>query len=93
MTAPQRRSLSSLTVRADQPLIAVMDQQNGTDAIRYFTDEAEADEALGDAGIQQALSLAGAWKEIDSDDFLDELDRIRHQNKPTPPVELPELEP
>ena len=92
MSELKPRPRPSLTVRADQPLIGVMDQQDGTEVVCYFTDEADADEALGDIGIHQALNLAGAWKEIDSDDFLDELDRIRHQSKPTPPIELPELE-
>jgi hypothetical protein len=81
-----------MTVRSGQPLIGVIEQQNGLEVVRYFTDEVEADEALGDAGIQQALSLAGAWKDIDSEEFLDELDRIRHESKPTPPIDLLELE-
>ena len=41
--------------------------------------------------IQRALSLAGAWKELDSEDGpdpLDELDRMRHASQPTPLFEL-----
>ena len=59
----------------------------------YFTSEEEADKALSrdTASIQRALSLAGAWKHIDDEggpDMLDELDRMRHETKPTPPFEL-----
>lgn len=43
------------------------------------------------ASIQRALNLAGAWKHIDDEggpDMLDELDRMRHETKPTPLFEL-----
>jgi hypothetical protein len=77
----------SLTARADQPLIAIPVDEDGREMVRYFIDEEAADEALGDTGVQQALSLAGAWKDIDTPDALDILDRIRHESKPTPPIE------
>ena len=83
MTEHQQHPHASLTVRPDQPLIGVIDQQNGTEVVRYFADEADADAEFGDDGVQQALNLAGAWRDIDSDDFLDELDRIRHESTPT----------
>ena len=38
--------------------------------------------------IQDALALAGAWKEIPSDEMEERLDRIRHASKPTPPFTL-----
>ncbi len=38
--------------------------------------------------IQDALALAGAWKDIPSDDMEERLDRIRHESKPTPPLTL-----
>ncbi len=38
--------------------------------------------------VQQALSLFGAWQDIDTPDALDILDRIRHASKPTPPIDL-----
>jgi hypothetical protein len=61
--------------------------------VRYFTSEDEADRALAhdQASIERALSLAGAWAELDVEDGpdpLDELDRMRHQSKPTPPLSL-----
>lgn len=83
----------SMTVRADQPLIGVIRQRNGQDVVEYFVDEADADAASGQDRRQRALGLLGAWSHLDhSDDFLDELDQIRHQSTPTPPIELPELD-
>ena len=38
--------------------------------------------------VKEALALAGAWKDLPSDRMEEELDRIRHQSKPTPPIEL-----
>ena len=68
-----------MTVRADQPLIGVIRQQDGVEVVDYFTDEADADQASDQARRQRAVSLLGAWSHLDdSDDFLDELDRIRH---------------
>ena len=38
--------------------------------------------------VQRALSAIGAWSHLDFDEMLDELDRIRHESKPTPPIDL-----
>ncbi len=38
--------------------------------------------------IQETLALAGAWKDLPSDKMEEELDRICHSSKPTPPLEL-----
>jgi hypothetical protein len=82
-----------LTTRGGQPLIGIPIGEGADEDVRYFTDEREADLALSrdQDGIQRALSLIGAWKHLDSEgmpDMLDELDRIRHESKPTPPLEL-----
>lgn len=82
-----------MTVRTDQGLIGVIRQRKGQEVVEYFVDERETDQASVQARRQRALSLLGAWGHLDSsDDFLDELDRIRHQSMPTPPIELPELD-
>ncbi len=38
--------------------------------------------------IEETLALAGAWKDLPADQMEEELDRIRHSSKPTPPLEL-----
>ncbi len=82
-----------LTTRQGQPLIGVPTLHGAEEVIRYFASEEDADRALADgsAGIERVLRLAGAWEHLDADDgpdMLDELDRIRHESRPTPPLEL-----
>ena len=38
--------------------------------------------------IEETLALAGSWRDLDFDDMIEELDRIRHESKPTPPIAL-----
>ena len=38
--------------------------------------------------IEDTLALAGSWSDLDWDDMIRELDRIRHESKPTPPLDL-----
>jgi hypothetical protein len=78
----------SLLVRPDQPLIGVMGHEGDHDVVRYFADEQEADSQATPAGIQRALDLAGAWSDLDWDETVRTLDRIRHESIPTPPIEL-----
>ena len=89
-TAPLR---PGLTTRGDQPLIGIPTREGSDEVVHYFTSDEEADQAFAQerAGVKRALSLAGAWQHIDDEggpDMLDELDRMRHETKPTPPFEL-----
>jgi hypothetical protein len=79
---------TSLLVHDDQPLIGVIVRENGQEVTRYFTNEEEADAAVPSASVQRALSLLGAWRDMDWDEAFDELDHIRHDTQPTPPLEL-----
>jgi hypothetical protein len=38
--------------------------------------------------INETLSLAGVWSDLDFDEMLEALDHIRHDSKPTPPLKL-----
>jgi hypothetical protein len=93
MAEPAPGQQQGWTARADQPLIAVPSVVDGVEIVHYFTSEEDADRALDrdEASIQRALSLIGAWKHLDDEegpDPLDELDRIRHESKPSPPLDL-----
>jgi hypothetical protein len=77
-----------MTVRADQPLVGVFIQQDGAEMVRYTAGEPASDRPARRRSIQRALDLAGAWSDLDFDDMLDELDRIRHESRPTPPIDL-----
>jgi prevent-host-death family protein len=73
---------TSLLVRGDQPLVGVVVHEGDQEFTRYSTDDGAADVA----GIERALALAGAWADLDWDEAEAELDRIRHESQPTPPI-------
>ena len=79
---------TSLLVHDDQPLIGVIVQENGHDVTHYFTNDEEADAAVPSASVQRALNLLGAWSDMNWDEALDELDHIRHDSQPSPPIDL-----
>ncbi len=77
----------SFVAGMDQPLIAVPVERNGTTEVRYFVDEAQADAVLDQGTARQPIKLAGVWNDLDADDMLASLERIRHDSKPTPPID------
>lgn len=91
MTEQRSTQGASLLVRADQPLIAVPVEHNGEADVHYFVDELAADAALGQADQQPAIKLAGVWSDLDAEEVLASLDRIRHESKPTPPGQCQRL--
>jgi hypothetical protein len=76
-----------LTAQPDLPLIGVVLIENGEEVVRYFANEADADSAMASHITADARSLAGAWADLDWEEALDTLDRIRHDNEPTPPID------
>lgn len=82
------RAEEPLITRGRQPLIGVPIGEGPEDVVRYFTSEEEADLAMArdQSGVQRALSAFGSWSDLNFDDMLDALDRVRHQSKPTPPL-------
>lgn len=79
---------SGLTAHTDQPLIGIPEDTNGQAGVRYFISEEATDPATDQDATQAALSAIGAWSDLDLDEMLDALDRIRHESKPTPPIDL-----
>jgi hypothetical protein len=77
---------TSLLVEGDQPLIGVVLEENGHEVTRYFADESVADAAISDSSAQAALGAIGAWSDLDWEEIETELDRIRHESRPTPPI-------
>ena len=43
---------------------------------------------MADQEVHDALRLAGAWSHLDWEEMVEALDRMRHESKPTPPIEL-----
>jgi hypothetical protein len=70
------------------PLIGLIFEENGHEVVRYFTEEKAADAAVSENATQKALGVIGAWRDLDWDETVAALDRIRHESKPTPPIKL-----
>jgi hypothetical protein len=70
------------------PLIGIIVEENGHEVVRYFTEEKAADAAVSHNATQQALAVIGAWNDLDWDETVAALDRIRHESKPTPPIKV-----
>jgi hypothetical protein len=89
MAEPQRFPGPGLTVGRKQMLFAVPVDEHGHEVVRYFTDQADGNSDVEDEGVRQALSVIGAWSDLDWEQALDELDRIRHASPPTPLIDEP----
>jgi hypothetical protein len=74
--------------QSHSPLIGIIVEEKGKEVVRYFTDEKAADAAVSHNAIQDALSVIGAWRDLDWDETVAALDRIRHESTPTPPIKL-----
>jgi hypothetical protein len=77
----------SLAVHQDQPLIGIVLVEDGQEITRYFADEPDA--AASARSVADARALAGAWSDLDWEEMVEELDRIRHASRPTPPIDEP----
>lgn len=75
-------------VRDDQGLMGIVVAENGHEVTRFFTEADEAGEPGMDAGTQAALRAIGAWADLDWDEAVEELERIRHESPPSPPLDL-----
>jgi hypothetical protein len=85
-TRQHRVRVPGLAVQPDLPLIGVVLVENGQEVVRYFANEAEADSVIASHRSADARSLAGAWADLDWEEAVDALDRIRHDSEPTPPI-------
>ena len=73
---------------ADQPLLGVMVDKDGCEVVRYFTDEEDAEAGDRQEDLERALKALGAWADLNWEEAEAELDRIRHESRPTPPLDL-----
>lgn len=86
MAAQPAAGAQFLVARRDQPLIAIPVDEDGEELTYYFIDEAVVDTVLP-RRTQEALAAIGAWSHLDWNDMIEALDRIRHESKPTPPID------
>jgi|SRR4051812_25009151 len=88
----RREEPRSLLLRPDEELIGIPVVVNGEEFVRYSADEElPLDDPRRAARIQRVLDLAGAWSDLDAvmdwEQTLADLDRIRHDNPPSPPID------
>ena len=76
-----------LVVRRGHPVISIPDTEDGEPITRLFADEHEARDWAKADTTKRALRAIGSWSHLDADEVLDSLDRIRHESKPTPPID------
>lgn len=86
MEDPRADHVTSLVVERGQGLIGVPLKENGQEVTRYFVDEGDA--ATSESATRDALSVIGAWSDLDWDEMVETLDRIRHASRPTPPIDV-----
>ena len=87
--ARQPRHQPGLAVRSDQPLIGIVIVEDGQEVTRYFAEESVADAVGETQTAADARGLAGEWSDLDWEEMAEELDRIRHESTPTPPIDEP----
>lgn len=83
---PQRKR--SQAPPNDQPLIGSSTPEGNHTAMLFVTDQRTAAAERAQRRIQAALSVIGAFADLDYDEAMDALDRIRHESTPTPPIDL-----
>jgi hypothetical protein len=83
-----------LIVERGQRVVAIPRTEDGREVVRYVI-ETESPTLAADnqrpESVRVALSLAGAWHDLDWDETVEALDRIRHESQPTPPIDPNEL--
>ena len=81
---------SELVVERGQRVVAIPQTEDGREVVRYVI-EAESQDFDANAAppesVHVALGLAGVWDDLDWDETVEALDRIRHESRPTPPIE------
>lgn len=82
--------VSSLVAERDQAIIAVPLIENGRAVVKYAVETETTTAASLPGSVQEALDLAGVWSDLDWDETIEALERIRQESQPTPPIELTE---
>lgn len=79
-----------LLVERDETVIAEPVTVDGREMVRYsvIAPEEVLPSGVVRGSVEDVLSLAGAWSDLDWDEMVDALDRIRHESVPTPPIEF-----
>jgi hypothetical protein len=77
----------TLAVPPNLPLVGVLREEDSHPIVHYFADVGASAQPSGDETLRAALSVIGAWSDLDWDEFSIELDRIRHGSWTMPPIQ------
>lgn len=86
---PER--IPGLVVERDQAVIAIPLIENGRDVVHYVVETGTSTPAYLPGSVRDALDLAGVWSDLDWDETVEALERIRQESQPTPPIDSTEL--
>lgn len=78
MRTPHTEPAASLVVARDQPVVAIPLIEDGREVVQSAVEADTGTPATLPDSVRDALSLAGAWGDLDWDDTVEALDRIRH---------------
>lgn len=85
--ATEYRGERSIEVDGRRPLIGVFIADDSDD-VQYAVEGPSFESPAPSSGARAALTVIGAWSDMNWDELADSLEGIRHANQPTPPVEL-----
>jgi len=77
----------SIIARSNEPLVAIFIEEDGQAMVRYFIDDQLSTSPHPSADVQAALAAIGSCSDLNWDSWAGELDRIRHESPPTPPLD------
>ena len=82
---PDLKRLAQEAKKTGKPYLL---RENSHDVALLTPVDTERKQQANRQAIEETLALAGSWKDLDFDDMIEQLDRIRHESTPTPPLAL-----
>ena len=76
MTYQQVQEFTSVQADPGQPLIGIITEEQGIEAVPLFTKEADTDRVLVEDTTQGDLALAGVWSDLAWNELEQALDRM-----------------
>ena len=87
MAQPRVDRVPEAPADAGEPVAVYPIWRNGEVVDWYVVRDEPIDTSDLPKSVQDALNAIGAWSDLDWEEALAELDRIRHESKPTPPID------
>src|SRR4051794_6253692 len=89
MAEPLPRPYLDVIVGRKQMVFAIPVDEDGIEGTRFVVEDAESGPVNDDEWPQQAGSVIGAGRPLVGEQPFDALARIRHESRPTPPIDMP----